>query len=315
MTTRQPESAPPGAAGPARDPAAAQLWLLRLLPLALLIVLGLAGLRGAVGTPRWNGPLHRDAPVIGAILVAVLIAAAVVTGLRMRRGGQDPVARKLRGVLLFAELAGIVTVTGVAIAGLHLHLFSRNGAPARRLLAPTPTAQPSRRAGGSAHPSTIHVSAAALLYILLVVVLLAAIAICVWYARRLRAPIQPSEDDFIVEDAKDLREAVKEGRSALMSADDARAAIIACYVAMENRLAERGAARTLADTPDELLARAQQTGVVRGWAAGRLTALFYEARFSSHPLAAGQREAAAAALDELAAALGQDEPAPDGAAS
>jgi hypothetical protein len=74
-------------------------------------------------------------------------------------------------------------------------------------------------------------------------------------------------------------------------------------VAMERRLAERGAARGAADTPDELLARAVAAGVVRGGAAGRLTALFYEARFSTHPLVAGQRDAASAALDDLAAEL------------
>ena len=41
----------------------------------------------------------------------------------------------------------------------------------------------------------------------------------------------------------------------------------------------------------------------RGGAAGRLTALFYEARFSTHPLGSGQRDAASAALDELAGEL------------
>jgi len=52
---------------------------------------------------------------------------------------------------------------------------------------------------------------------------------------------------------------------------------------------------------------------VRGTAAARLTALFYEARFSSHPLGPGQRGAAEQALDELAAALAQgDEPAKAG---
>ena len=59
----------------------------------------------------------------------------------------------------------------------------------------------------------------------------------------------------------------------------------------------------MADTPDELLARAVAAGTVRGPAASRLTALFYEARFSTHPLAAGQRAAASAALDELAGEL------------
>ena len=47
---------------------------------------------------------------------------------------------------------------------------------------------------------------------------------------------------------------------------------------------------------------------MRGTAAARLTALFYEARFSSHPLDRGQRDAAERALDELAAALAETEP-------
>ena len=102
---------------------------------------------------------------------------------------------------------------------------------------------------------------------------------------------------------------MESGRSALRSLDDARAAIIACYVAMESSLAERGAARGIADTPDELLARAKETGIVRGAAAARLTALFYEARFSSHPLDHRQRDAAEQALDELAAALTETEAA------
>ena len=72
---------------------------------------------------------------------------------------------------------------------------------------------------------------------------------------------------------------------------------------MERSLADRGAARGAADTPDELLARAEAAGVVRGAASRRLTALFYEARFSSHPLGGEQRDAARRALDELAAEL------------
>jgi hypothetical protein len=137
------------------------------------------------------------------------------------------------------------------------------------------------------------------------VVLLAAVVLSIWWARRFRPAGQSGDDDFIAEDPEDLREAVESGRSALLTIDDARAAIIACYLAMEASLAERGAARAIADTPDELLARAQATGIVRGTAAARLTALFYEARFSSHPLDRSQRDAAAHALDELAAALAE----------
>jgi len=141
------------------------------------------------------------------------------------------------------------------------------------------------------------------------VVLLAGIAVCIWLARRLRPPaaLRDHGDDFIVEDPERLREAVESGRSALRTVDDARAAIIACYLAMEASLAERGATRGAADTPGELLTRATDRGLVRGTAAGRLTALFYEARFSSHPLGHRQRDEAEQALDELAADLAEAE--------
>jgi hypothetical protein len=158
--------------------------------------------------------------------------------------------------------------------------------------------------------STFHVPAAVLLYSLLVVLLVAAVVISIWWSRRFASPGRAGGPGVIVEDSQDLREAVESGRSALQTLDDARAAIIACYLAMETHLAERGTARAVADTPDELLARAQATGLVRGTAAARLTALFYEARFSSHPLARSHRDAAARALDELAAALTQTHPAP-----
>ena len=129
--------------------------------------------------------------------------------------------------------------------------------------------------------------------------------VSVWWAVRLRRAALPGPaPGYLAEDSAGLREAVESGRAALAGeVDDARAAIIACYLAMEGTLAERGTARGLADTPDELLARAVTSGIVRGAAARRLTALFYEARFSSHPLGSEERVAASRALDELAAEL------------
>jgi nitroreductase len=178
---------------------------------------------------------------------------------------------------------------------------------------PRPGAAPTHRPPGKAPTPLFHIPVAVLLYALLVLALLAAIAASVWWARRLRPSVGPREDALIVEDSEDLREAVESGRSALRTVDDARAAIIACYLAMERSLADRGTARGLADTPDELLSRARARGVVRGTAAARLTALFYEARFSSHPLGPGQRDAAEQALDELAAALAEEKAEPEAA--
>jgi hypothetical protein len=285
-----------------------QHWV-RLLPLALLIVLGLAGLRGAVGTPRWDGPLHQDGIAVVLVLEAVFAVLAVLTLRRHRSAHQDLVARKLRITLLTAigagATAGAVTLAVVLLGGLHF--FNRRSAPLPPRPVPTgrPTAKPSH--GGSS--SIVHIPLTAVLYTLLVLVLLVGIAVSIWWARRLRPSLGAREDALIVEDSEDLREAVESGRSALRSVDDARAAIIACYLAMEQSLAERGTSRAVADTPDELLDRARARGVVRGTAASRLTALFYEARFSSHPLGTGQRDAAERALDELAAALDEPETA------
>jgi len=276
-----------------------------LLPLALLIILGLAGLRGAVATPRWDGPLHRDGVAAGIALEVVLLTLLLITIRRIESGSQEAVPRKLRGMLLFVLGAGAVAVAVATIVGLHLHLFTPLSKTPRRPAPPTATPSPPALRPGSGHGTFFHLPLAALLYTLLVVVLLAGLVLSIWWARRLRPSIGSREDGFIAHDSEDLREAVESGRSALRTVDDARAAIIACYVAMENSMAERGAARGVADTPDELLARARQSGIVRGTAAARLTALFYEARFSSHPLDQRQREAAEQALDELAAALAE----------
>jgi len=335
MTSRQPGTTPPGRVGmtdtgtpgntgtpdavrrPGSGPRGAGSGppgTVLVLPLTLLIILGLTGLRGAVAEPRWDGPLHRDGVVIGLALEVVLGVLLVIT-IRRRAAAQavnaapvNAVAVKLRGVLLFVLSTGTVAVAVTIIVGLHLRLFSGKVNPLPTQLAPKLKLSPPPAL--KPHSSfTVHLPLAALLYGLLVAVLLAAVVLSIWWARRFRPSGESRDNGFIAEDPEDLREAVESGRSALRTIDDARAAIIACYLAMEASLAERGAARAIADTPDELLTRAQATGIVRGTAAARLTALFYEARFSSHPLDRSQRDAAAHALDELAAALAEAEAA------
>jgi hypothetical protein len=295
-----------------------------VLPLALLIILGMAGLRGSVVQPRWNGPWHRDGVAVG-IALEVLLGVLLVMTLRRRSASLrtppvagsavagsavagSAVAAKLRTVLIFVLSGGMIAVAVGVIIGLHLSVFTAAGPQAPNPV-PTRTLLPRKFPTGAAHVTLGHFPVGPLLYGLLIVALLAAVWLSVWWSRRFRRPGVGGRDGLIAEDSEDLREAVESGRSALRTLDDARAAIIACYVAMENRLAERGAARAAADTPDELLARAIRDGIVHGTAAARLTALFYEARFSSHPVDRGQRDAAERALDELAAALTRSEPA------
>jgi hypothetical protein len=299
-------------------PGTTRSWIAWLPLLTLLILLGLTGLRGVAGQPRWNGPLHRDGLAIGLALEVVLCTLLAIT-LRRRSANSwenavhpaagNATAAKLRAVLIFVLSTGMIAVAATVLAGLHLHLFTPLARRPRAQGQPLPSPRLRLPSAGPSRSATIHIPWAAVLYTLLVVVLLAGVVISIWWARRFRTPGGPAADGFIAEDSADLREAVESGRSALRAIDDARAAIIACYVAMENRLAERGTTRAIADTPDELLARATRSGVVRGTAAARLTALFYEARFSSHPLGREERDAAERALDELADALARTGPA------
>jgi hypothetical protein len=325
MTSRQPGTTAPGTTGtPEAGPRAlpGQVWTL-VVPLVFLILLGLAGLRGVVSAPHWNGPLRHYGVVIGLALEVILGILLVIT-VRRRSAAVNAahgapvndVAAKLRGVLILVLGAGMAAVAVAILIGLHLHVFSKP-APAHIPVPPRRHPAPLRVRPAPNPVSFFHVPLSAILYGLLILALVAAVVLSIWWSRRFRRPVMVRHGGFIAEDPEDLREAVESGRSALRTVDDARAAIIACYVAMENSLSERGAARAVADTPDELLARATTSGLVHGTAAARLTALFYEARFSSHPLGRGQRDAAEQALDELAAALaprpGSAEPSGAGA--
>lgn len=291
----------------------ARQQLARLLPLALLVVLAIVGLRGAVPAPRWNGPLRAEGVAIGIALEVVLGVLLVITVRRDRAerhaaatrpyseaDGEIGVPAALRFALKWLLGGGMVAVAAVLISNLHLHFFIKpHPLPARRAAIPPRRITVPRVSRVPAY----HFPLGPILYGLLVFVIVAAVAISLWWAaRQLRPALPPLLPDAA--DADELREAVESGRLAFAELDDARAAIIACYLAMERSLADRGAARGAADTPDELLARVISAGIVRGAAARRLTGLFYEARFSTHPLGRAERDAASAALDELAAELG-----------
>ena len=283
------------------------------IPLVILLVaVVLIGLRGTLAAPHWNGPLHRDGTAVGAVLavvLAVLLTATLIRGRRAtRRPGPELAAvARLRGWLRAALSAGLIAVVILTLISAHLHPFS--GRPQPRI--PPPGTQPNLRPSALASPKVGAPSNSFtwLLWGLLIAIGVAVVVFGLVMVLRHRRPftvLPPGEVEF---DPTGLRAAVTSGRAALRELDDARAAIIACYVAMERSLARKGAARAAADTPDELLARATAEGIVHGQAAGRLTKLFYEARFSRHPLTGADREQAARALDDLADELRKPEPA------
>ncbi len=277
-----------------------QLWRFTLA--ALLIVLAAATLRGGLPAPGLDGPYAHDELPVTAALEAVLIVLLVILARRAGTSTDHLLATRLREVL-----RGVLIVAALALPCGYLltravHLKIRP--PAR--VAPARGQLPARPGVPAAQHAAL--SAGTWLDLLLAAVLIAAIVGCSillvrrhWPQRQIRLP--PADPELADDGAAQLRKAVQYGWLALRDLDDARGAIIACYLAMELSLAKAGAARGAAETPGELLARAAATGLVRGTAAARLTSVFYAARFSARELTAADRDTAEQALAELAESL------------
>ncbi len=244
---------------------------------------------------------------VGAALEAVL--AVLLIGLRWRPRDTAGPAVRLRGLLTGVIVTLLIAIpAAILIAGLaHLR-------PRRRLLLhhPRPGARPVKLHLGRAGHEALWPDYVQYVLIAVLIAALVVVAILLWrrrrhWARTGRAPVTADED---TDTPAELASAVDSARLALRQLDDARAAIIGCYLAMEDSLAAAGAARGLAETPDELLARAVTADLVSAAPAGRLTALFYEARFSTHPMPPSRRHEAERALADMAASLTTPELAP-----
>jgi hypothetical protein len=268
----------------------------------LMLIVVLAGVRAAGLAATGTGPWHQDVLLLAGafefVLAVLLVALRLIARHRPTPGYP---ADLLRAGLLRAILLGMVTVAVLAgLSRLNPHLGHPTHAskvPSRP--APSTTPRVVGGAGGAYHSATLTY----IIYALLALLLLSALVACALVMLR-RRPTGSADDLPVLPDGDaTLRTVIESGRRALRSFDDAQAAIIACYVAMEASLAGVGTAREAAETPDELLARAAGSGLLHGTAAGRLTALFYEARYSSHALPATARDEAVRALDAISSEL------------
>jgi hypothetical protein len=280
----------------------------RALLAVLLLLVTIAGIRAAAPPAGLN---FAGLPVViatGCALEAVL--AGLFVALRWRPARTGPpgttagLAARLRQLLSGTIVTGLIVVPFAVLVALTTKI--RRSRPSR------PPVRSSARSAGPIPPHRVrpgHLAYQGLGFRYILIALLAAAiivaVIVIWRQRRRLAGLgrlsEPTPDDTGT--PAELARAVDSGRMALRELDDARSAIIRCYLAMEASLAEAGAARGAAETPDELLGRAVAGGLVHAAPAGRLTALFYEARFSTHPMPMSRRDEAQHALGDLAAAL------------
>ena len=119
-----------------------------------------------------------------------------------------------------------------------------------------------------------------------------------WRRRQRIRPqsVLPDVETTIAEDAPVQRDLLRHG--------DVRNAIVACWLRLEAAVEAAGVARRASDTSTDLVTRVLGEHAVDAPALRTLAALFREARFSSHTMGEGQREAALDALDRIHASLG-----------
>src|ERR1700729_2102333 len=158
----------------------ARQQIARLLPLVLLVILIVAGLRGEASVPRWNGPLKADGVAIGLaleVILAVLLTVTLGRDRAARRAAErrpytgenidiEPSAA-LRFILKWVLGACMVAVAVVLISDLHLHFLTKGKLPPTTPLKGKPKPPPPLRAHGGGGWA-LHIPWAPILYGLLV---------------------------------------------------------------------------------------------------------------------------------------------------
>ena len=203
---------------------------------ACLLALVAVGLRGTVPPPALNGAYRHDGLLIAAAAEAVLACLLVALLIRHSRAPDDAViAAQLRKLLTYIVVIGLIAIPVAYVfdVAAHVHLAlrplrPRHGAQRRALPSAAPRQPPRQRAHRDHLPLAL--VAAVAVYGLVRFIAAYRGTWTGWRGRAASAAIEPARRG---RRRPSCREVVESGRSALRLLDDARAAIIACYVAME----------------------------------------------------------------------------------
>ncbi|MFC9435475.1 DUF4129 domain-containing protein [Nocardia sp. NPDC057030] len=286
---------------------------MRVIVLITLLALAAFALRGYIPgvTESRDNPSAPSAlsvalmPVLLTVSMVILLAGVIASQhrlpLAMPEPDRDTDRRQWRlgraGLLVLAGLAVFALILAAASAVFFVGT-GRDSAPPAPAPAPTTGQPPAEFATGAPDPGSTPaeltgtallltaVAAAALVGVAIAGLIVVAVA-----ARRRPAPAPLPLVPVAPTAVDSLARAAEMGLAAMnVPGQEPRAAIIACYVAMERGLAfDRAAAPLASDTPMEVLARAFERGALHDASARELVALFEEARFSPHAMLEWQR--------------------------
>jgi hypothetical protein len=259
-------------------------------------------------------------PLDSTTAVVLLALAALGAGLLAATRYRARVAHRFDLPPFEQRLADAVSVT-LVVAALAVPLLLLLKHPFPHSSATPPQETPVTVVTGRGTPTPVHAQpthkpghgpSITVPHVVVVLAVVALVAVLLFAAHRLwRQLYRPAAHETAApfahepDEQEALAEAVDSGRRALLGDGDPRAAVIACYAAMERSLAGSGVARHASDSPQDLLERAAGRGLLDGPHAADLTALFREARYSTHPMDRTHRDRAAAALDAIAAQLAE----------
>jgi hypothetical protein len=270
---------------------------------AVLLAVTVTGLRarGAFA----HGGNQTAAGASGVVLATVLSAAeglaviafiVVLASARPQRqpNGDDDEELWRPNIPWWAKAAGVVLALAALVTPFAVLLTRKP-----RQLGPRPlVAGPPKVSLG--HAATSSGSNIWPLIIGMVIAIAVVVALTLPARRKRSARAQPKDGTRLAA----LLASLAAGSEALDAGGDPRAAIIACYAAMERGFAAAGSAPAVADTPAEVLARATRAGLIRPGPAQTLTGLFRRARYSTHPMTSADSRVAADALSQMRSDLG-----------
>lgn len=273
---------------------------------AVLLAVTVTGLR-ARGTFAHGGN-QAAAGVSGAVLATVLSAAEglaviafviVVASARPQRQPKDDDDEEVwrPNIPWWAKAAGMLLAVAALVTPFAV-LFTRK--PRQLGPRPLPGGPPKVSLG---HTATSSASDVWPLIIGMVIAIAIVVAFTLLGRRSRSARAQPRNRNSTR--LATLLDSLAAGSAALGAGGEPRAAIIACYAAMERGFAAAGSAPAVADTPAEVLARATRAGLVRPEPAETLTGMFRRARYSTYPMTSADSRVAADALTQMRSDLGQ----------